>query len=78
MLWCCGSGVLNIQAINDLIVWQRIQYDFQYHKIEFHADLPVLVLSEGPSIFTVCSAHRHYACRWESIDADIVCVCVCV
>ena len=47
------QGVLNVRALSELIMWQRVQYNFQFHRNEFQADLPVLVLSEGRSIFTV-------------------------
>lgn len=48
-----STGVLNVRAINDIINWQKLEYDFTFHKQEFPTDYPVLVLSEGKSVFQV-------------------------
>lgn len=46
-------GVANLTALGNVIQWQRLSYDFQFHATEFDCDLPVLVLSEGKSILKV-------------------------
>eukprot|EP00249_Psilotum_nudum_P000776 c12897_g1_i1 orf=82-1905(+) len=38
-------GVQNVQTIKNLMEWQKVEYDFQYYKIEMPTDVPVLVLS---------------------------------
>ncbi|KAL3863273.1 hypothetical protein ACJMK2_005038, partial [Sinanodonta woodiana] len=44
------DGVKNIQALGNLITWQKVEYDFSYHRQEFHANVSILTLSEGKSI----------------------------
>ncbi|XP_064382402.1 mini-chromosome maintenance complex-binding protein-like isoform X2 [Halichondria panicea] len=43
-------GVQNLTALGNLIQWQKVSYDFQYHTAEFETNVPVLLLSEGKSI----------------------------
>eukprot|EP01102_Stenamoeba_stenopodia_P013168 TRINITY_DN4234_c0_g1_i1.p1 TRINITY_DN4234_c0_g1~~TRINITY_DN4234_c0_g1_i1.p1 ORF type:complete len:742 (-),score=143.21 TRINITY_DN4234_c0_g1_i1:942-3167(-) len=43
-------GVKNLSALSDLLQWQRVDYDFQYHKMEFSVDYPSVVLSDGNSL----------------------------
>ncbi|XP_022246309.1 mini-chromosome maintenance complex-binding protein-like isoform X1 [Limulus polyphemus] len=45
-----AKGVQNITALGNLIKWQRVDYDFSYHKMEFSSNVASLVLSEGRSI----------------------------
>ena len=33
-----------------MISWQKVEYNFNYHHIEFSSDVPVLVLSDGRSM----------------------------
>ena len=44
------EGVKNLTAVGHLINWQKLEYDFNYHQIEFYSDVPCLVLSEGRSM----------------------------
>ncbi|XP_062508739.1 mini-chromosome maintenance complex-binding protein-like [Corticium candelabrum] len=44
------QGVKNVNALSDLIQWQKVQYDFKYHTAEFPCNIPVLILSEGQSL----------------------------
>ncbi|KAK3598677.1 hypothetical protein CHS0354_006350 [Potamilus streckersoni] len=44
------DGVKNIQALGNLITWQKVEYDFSYHRQDFHANVSILTLSEGKSI----------------------------
>ena len=37
-------------SIGHLISWQKVEYNFNYHQIEFTSDVPVLVLSDGRSM----------------------------
>ncbi len=43
-------GLSNLTALGSLISWQRLEYDFQYHRLEFRHDVPCLVASEGRSM----------------------------
>jgi len=43
------TGIHNLNALHSLLQWQRVEYDFSYHKTEFLSDIPVLVLSQGKS-----------------------------
>ncbi|XP_033610170.1 mini-chromosome maintenance complex-binding protein isoform X3 [Cryptotermes secundus] len=45
-----SNGVHNVAALGTLISQQKVDYDFQFYKLEFKADVPVLVLSEGKSL----------------------------
>ncbi|XP_045127542.1 LOW QUALITY PROTEIN: mini-chromosome maintenance complex-binding protein-like [Portunus trituberculatus] len=44
------TGVANLTALGNMISWQKVDYDFQFHVIEQLTNLPVLVLSEGKSM----------------------------
>lgn len=44
------DGVRNLTAIGHLITWQKVEYNFNYHQIEFESDVPCLILSEGRSM----------------------------
>lgn len=46
------QGVHNVTALGNLITWQKVDYDFQFHKIEQQTNVPVLILSEGRSMIT--------------------------
>ena len=40
----------NLAALGHLITWQKVEYDFSFHRLPYEADVPVLVLSEGRSL----------------------------
>ncbi len=40
-------------AFGNLIAWQKVEYDFDFHKTDFPANVTVLVLSEGKSLLPV-------------------------
>ncbi|XP_063047874.1 mini-chromosome maintenance complex-binding protein [Engraulis encrasicolus] len=44
------AGVRNITALGNLISWQKVDYDFNYHQMEFPCNINVLVASEGRSL----------------------------
>ena len=37
-------------ALGNVASWQKIEYDFNFHPVEFHVDIPVLLLSERKSM----------------------------
>ncbi|KAJ8361343.1 hypothetical protein SKAU_G00178680 [Synaphobranchus kaupii] len=45
-----STGVRNITALGDLISWQKVDYDFSFHHMEFPSNFNVLVVSEGKSL----------------------------
>ncbi|XP_072042035.1 mini-chromosome maintenance complex-binding protein-like [Amphiura filiformis] len=45
-----ATGVQNLTALGNLIAWQKVEYDFNFHKTDFPANVTVLVLSEGKSL----------------------------
>jgi hypothetical protein len=47
------QGVRNLRALNDVLTWQKLSYDFTYHQIDFQMDSPSAILSCGKSLFTV-------------------------
>ncbi|XP_077113998.1 mini-chromosome maintenance complex-binding protein isoform X2 [Ranitomeya variabilis] len=44
------TGVHNLTALGNLITWQKVDYDFSYHHMEFPCNINVLVTSEGRSL----------------------------
>uniref|UniRef100_A0A0B7A4M6 Mini-chromosome maintenance complex-binding protein n=1 Tax=Arion vulgaris TaxID=1028688 RepID=A0A0B7A4M6_9EUPU len=44
------TGVSNIKALADVITWQKVDYDYQWHPIPIPTDFSVLVLSDGESL----------------------------
>ena len=48
-----STGVQNLTALGNLIAWQKVEYDFDFHKTDFPANVTVLVLSEGKSLLPV-------------------------
>ncbi|ERE78874.1 mini-chromosome maintenance complex-binding protein [Cricetulus griseus] len=52
------SGVHNVTALSNLITWQKVDYDFSYHQMEFPCSINVLVTSEGRSLLPAdCQIH---------------------
>ena len=47
------TGVKNVTALGNVIQWQKVTYDFNYHTQDFTTDLSVLILSEGESFLPV-------------------------
>ncbi|KAF4791181.1 minichromosome maintenance complex binding protein [Turdus rufiventris] len=52
------AGVHNVTALGDLITWQKVEYDFNYHRMEFPCNINVLITSEGRSLLpSDCQVH---------------------
>jgi len=49
-----NTGVVNISILSDLFQNQKVTYDFNYHTIDFPADLNLIVLSEAKSKLFPC------------------------
>ncbi|XP_071793559.1 mini-chromosome maintenance complex-binding protein-like [Asterias amurensis] len=44
------NGVQNLTAIGNAISWQKIDYDFEFHKTEFMTNIVFVITSEGKSL----------------------------
>ncbi|XP_026424247.1 mini-chromosome maintenance complex-binding protein-like isoform X2 [Papaver somniferum] len=44
-----STGVENVQILKSLMEMQKVEYDFEYYKLEMSSDVQLLVLSEGKS-----------------------------
>jgi hypothetical protein len=53
--FCLLSGVANMTALGNVVNWQKVEYDFKYHKQDFPSNILVLIVSEGKSIVKVSS-----------------------
>nr|XP_020460023.1 mini-chromosome maintenance complex-binding protein [Monopterus albus] len=52
------TGVRNVTALGNLISWQKVDYDFNYHQMEFPCNINVLIASEGRSLLpSDCRIH---------------------
>ncbi|NXX76386.1 MCMBP protein, partial [Urocolius indicus] len=52
------TGVHNVKALGNLITWQKVDYDFSYHQMEFPCNINVLITSEGRSLLpSDCQVH---------------------
>ncbi|KAM3606118.1 uncharacterized protein V6R79_010844 [Siganus canaliculatus] len=52
------TGVRNVTALGNLISWQKVDYDFNYHQMEFPCNINVLIMSEGRSLLpSDCQIH---------------------
>jgi hypothetical protein len=45
-----ATGIQNLASLKHLLEWQKVEYDFQFYKMEMPADLPVLILSQVKAI----------------------------
>ncbi|NWS72835.1 MCMBP protein, partial [Crotophaga sulcirostris] len=53
-----SAGVHNVTALGNLITWQKVDYDFNYHRMEFPCNINVLITSEGRSLLpSDCQVH---------------------
>ncbi|KAM6916062.1 mini-chromosome maintenance complex-binding protein [Xenentodon cancila] len=53
-----ATGVRNVTALGNLISWQKVDYDFNYHQMEFPCNINVLIASEGRSLLpSDCQIH---------------------
>lgn len=52
------TGVRNVTALGNLISWQKVDYEFNYHQMEFPCNINVLIASEGRSLLpSDCEVH---------------------
>ena len=69
------AGVRNLSALGTVINWQKVEYDFTYHRQDFPCNINVLVCSEGKSLIKVMYPllllgvvylEQGYLLRWSS------------
>ena len=53
------TGLQNLTALGNVVRWQKVEYDFEFHKQDFECNIPVLVLSEGKSLLQVSSSEMN-------------------
>lgn len=53
MQYVSFTGILNIQALTDIISDQKLKYDFTYYTIDYQTEISVLTLSVGKSLLPV-------------------------
>jgi Mini-chromosome maintenance replisome factor len=51
-----NAGCKAVSDLSELIRTQQLSYDFQFYKIPYKTDLPVLILSEGKSLLSVSNS----------------------
>ena len=56
-------GVHNVTALSNLITWQKVDYDFSYHQMEFPCNINVFITSEGRSLLPV----RRVILKWRQV-----------
>lgn len=50
-----SQGIEAVMHIGNLISKQQLNVNFKFYNIDYNANIPVLILSEGKSMFPVCS-----------------------
>jgi hypothetical protein len=65
-----SPGVENIAALQHLILYNKVVYEFPFFQREFDALVPVLVLSEGRSLFKVGGRRRCASPHRMAVRAD--------
>ncbi|KAK7079339.1 hypothetical protein SK128_013886 [Halocaridina rubra] len=72
-----AKGVQNLTALGNVINWQKLDYDFQFHQIEQPTNIPVLLLSEGKSMIS-CDArislsptHMDVATAFNKVESKL-------
>lgn len=66
-----SKGLKNMAALGNLIQWQRVEYDFDFHKVDYLTDISVLILSEGKSLLpTDFVVALHHSATPEDIERN--------
>lgn len=65
-----ADGIETVSNLAHLINNQKIKCNFQYYQIEFNADIPVLILSEGKSMLP---SNTHVPLQAENDCIPIIC-----
>lgn len=47
------TGKENYKALSDLLMFQKLMYDFKYYTMEYETDIPILIFSDVKSFIPV-------------------------
>lgn len=47
------TGKENYKALSDLLMFQKLTYDFKYYSMEYETDIPILIFSDVKSFIPV-------------------------
>lgn len=53
------TGKENYKALSDVLIFQKLTYDFKYYTMEYETDIPILIFSDVKSFIPV-SICLHY------------------
>lgn len=63
------TGVRNVTALGNVISWQKVDYDFNYHQMEFPCNINVLIASEARSLLpSDCQIHLQSQVTLDHMD----------
>ncbi|KAL6101481.1 mcmbp [Pungitius sinensis] len=66
------TGVRNVTALGNVILWQKVDYDFNFHQMEFPCNINVLIASEGRSLLpSDCRIHLQPQVAPPDMDEDL-------
>jgi len=57
------TGKGNYSALSDLLMFQKLTYDFKYYTVDYETDIPILIFSDVKSFIPVniCPRYEMYA-----------------
>jgi len=60
------TGKGNYSALSDLLMFQKLTYDFKYYTVDYETDIPILIFSDVKSFIPVniyphCEMYAKYA-----------------
>lgn len=47
------TGKENYKALSDLLMFQKLKYDFKYYTMDYETDIPMLIFSDVKSFIPV-------------------------
>lgn len=53
------TGKENYKALSDLLMFQKLTYDFKYYTMEYETDIPILIFSDVKSFVPVSIYVQH-------------------
>jgi len=53
------TGKENYKALSDLLMFQKLTYDFKYYTMEYETDIPILIFSDVKSFIPVSIYLQH-------------------
>lgn len=59
------TGKENYKALSDVLIFQKLTYDFKYYTMEYETDIPILIFSDVKSFIPV-SICFHYKIQYAT------------